>query len=124
MIEDVYKDNILEHYKEPRNSGRMENATHNAREVNPVCGDQIEMFLKVNDGVVEDISFLGDGCAISQASCSMLTEKIKGKSLNEIKMLGRDDILKLLGIEIGAVRMKCALLSLQTLFSAIKKSDQ
>lgn len=118
-MNDMYSQNIIEHYNEPRNLGRLKNHTHFAREVNTLCGDEIEMFLNVENNVVRDVGFIGNGCAISQASCSMLTESIKGKSLNEVRKLSKDDIVKMLGIEISPVRLKCALISLSATLSAI-----
>ncbi len=118
-MNDMYSQNIIEHYNAPRNFGRLKNHTHFAREINSLCGDEIEMFLNVKDNVVKDIGFIGNGCAISQASCSMLTENIKGKSLDETRKLTKDDIIKMLGISISPVRLKCALMSLSALFSAI-----
>lgn len=118
-MNDMYSQNIIEHYNEPRNFGRLKNHTHFAREVNSLCGDEIEMFLNVENNVVKDIGFIGNGCAISQASCSMLTENIKGKSLDEIRKLTKDNIVKMLGIDISPVRLKCALISLSAVFSAI-----
>ena len=115
-MDDLYKDNILDHYRHPRNAGTLENATHSHEENNPLCGDVIRIDLHVNkDNVIDRVAFKGRGCAISQASASMLTEMIEGKTLEEAKQIGKDDILEALGIEIGPVRMKCALLSLKVL---------
>ena len=115
-MDDFYKENILDHYRYPRNTGTLENATHSHEENNPLCGDIIRIDLHVNDdNVIDQVAFKGKGCAISQASASMLTEMIEGKSLDEAKEIGKDDILEALGIEIGPVRMKCALLSLKVL---------
>ena len=123
MIEDIYKEQILEHYKEPRNFGKLENANHHAREVNPLCGDNVELFLNVKDGRIVDVSFNGDGCAISKASCSMLTEKLKGMKIEDARKITSNDILKMLGIDISPVRIKCALLSLKVLGSAINQNN-
>jgi nitrogen fixation protein NifU and related proteins len=115
-MDDFYRENILDHYRQPRNTGTLDNATHSHEENNPLCGDVIRMDLRVNeDDVIEDVAFSGKGCAISQASASMLTEMIKGKSLVEAKQIGKEEILEALGIDIGPVRMKCALLSLKVL---------
>ena len=118
-MNDMYSQNIIEHYNEPSNFGRLKNHTHFARELNTLCGDEIEMFLNVENNVVKDIGFIGNGCAISQASCSMLTEDIKGKNLDEIRKLAKDDIINMLGIDISPVRLRCALISLSAVFSAI-----
>jgi nitrogen fixation NifU-like protein len=115
-MDDFYRENILDHYRHPRNAGTLENATHSHEEDNPLCGDVIRIDLHVNDdNVIDEVAFKGKGCAISQASASMLTEMINGKTLDEAKQIGKDDILEALGIEIGPVRMKCALLSLKVL---------
>ena len=115
-MDDFYRENILDHYRRPRNAGTLDDATHSHEENNPLCGDVIRIDLHVNENdVIDKVAFSGKGCAISQASASMLTEMIKGKSLDEAKQIGKDDILEALGIEIGPVRMKCALLSLKVL---------
>ena len=115
-MDDFYRENILDHYRHPRNAGSLEDATHSHEEDNPLCGDVIRIDLHVNeDNVIDEVAFKGRGCAISQASASMLTEMIQGKTLEEAKQIGKDDILEALGIEIGPVRMKCALLSLKVL---------
>ncbi len=115
MSSDIYKDIILDYYRNPRNFGELPNPDVRAKDSNPLCGDIIEMQLKIKDGKVEDIRFQGKGCAISQASASMLTEVVKGKSLDEVKALGKPDVLELLGIDPGPTRIKCALLGLKVL---------
>ncbi len=115
MSSDIYKDIILDYYRNPRNFGELPNPDVRAKDSNPLCGDIIEMQLKINDGKVEDIRFQGKGCAISQASASMLTEVAKGKSLDDVKALGKPDVLELLGIDPGPTRIKCALLGLKVL---------
>lgn len=112
---DMYQEIILDHYRNPHNKGEMKDATVRAHDYNPLCGDEIAMYLKINSNKITDVRFSGKGCAISQASASMLTDFVKGKTLDNIKKLGRDDVLKMLGIEISAVRLKCALLSLKVL---------
>jgi nitrogen fixation NifU-like protein len=115
-MEDFYRENILDHYRNPRNKGQLENPTHTHEEHNPLCGDVIRIDLHVNeDNVIDQVRFDGHGCAISQASASMLTEMVQGKTLDEAKALSKEDILEALGIEIGPVRLKCALLSLKVL---------
>ena len=119
--EEIYKENILDHYKHPHNSGKLASCSFDHKEHNPICGDIIHMYVEVDDKhVVSDVTFEGDGCAISQASVSMLTDFIKGKPLEDLKKITREDILGLLGIKIGVVRMKCALLSLKTLHKGIE----
>jgi len=115
-MDDFYRENILDHYRQPRNTGTLDDATHSHEENNPLCGDVIRIDLHVNENdVIDKVAFSGKGCAISQASASMLTEMIEGKSLDEAKQIGKNDILEALGIDIGPVRMKCALLSLKVL---------
>ena len=113
MSSDIYKDIILDYYRNPRNFGDLPNPDVRAKDSNPLCGDIIEMQLKIKDGKIEDVRFKGKGCAISQASASMLTETIIGKTLDEVKAMNKTDILNLLGIDPGPTRIKCALLSLK-----------
>jgi len=115
MSSDIYKDIILDYYRNPRNFGDLPNPDVRAKDSNPLCGDIIEMQLKINDGKVEDVRFKGKGCAISQASASMLTEVVKGKSLDEVKAMRKADVLNLLGIDPGPTRIKCALLGLKVM---------
>jgi nitrogen fixation NifU-like protein len=114
-VEDLYREVILDHYQNPRNYGTLEPADISYEEDNPVCGDHIRLDLRLKDGRVSEVRFSGHGCAISQASASMLTEAIQDKTLEEIKALGKQDILDMLGISLGPVRIKCALLSLKVL---------
>jgi len=119
-MEDFYRENILDHYRNPRNKGRLEDPTYMHEEHNPLCGDVIRIDLHVNDDdVVDQVRFEGTGCAISQASASMLMEMVEGKPLDEVKRLSKEDILEALGIEIGPVRLKCALLSLKVLKAGV-----
>jgi nitrogen fixation NifU-like protein len=113
MSSDIYKDIILDYYRNPRNFGDLPNPDVRARDSNPLCGDIIEMQLKISDGKIEDVHFKGKGCAISQASASMLTEVVKGKTLDEVKAMSKTDVLNLLGIDPGPTRIKCALLGLK-----------
>ena len=114
-MEDLFRENILDHYKNPRNHGTLEKPDITFQDSNPLCGDELRMDFLVKDGMVQDVRFSGHGCSISQASASMLTERIKGRSLEEAKKLTREDILEDLGIELGPVRLKCALLALKVL---------
>ena len=116
----MYQENILDHYKSPRNFGKIGNATVHHHEYNPLCGDEVELYLVIDENKkVIDVKFYGRGCAISLASASMLTEQIKGKILDELKNMTKEDILEMLGIPISPVRLKCALLSLDTLKNSI-----
>ena len=114
-MEDLYRDNIIDHYQNPRNHGTLENPDISYEDSNPVCGDEIRLDLKIQDGRVIDARFSGHGCSISQASASMLTEDIIGKSLEEVKQIDKQYLLDMLGIPLGPVRLKCALLSLKVL---------
>jgi nitrogen fixation NifU-like protein len=117
-MDDFYRDFILDHYRSPRNFGHLETPSASAEETNPLCGDKIRMELDVRDGVVRDVRFSGKGCAISQASASMLTESIKGMRLEEVAKLPKDVVLENVGIGISPTRMKCAMLGLRVLKSA------
>ena len=122
-MDDLYRDYILEHYRRPHNFGVLEDATATYEGANPLCGDRITMMLGVRDGVVERVGFTGRGCAISQASASLLTDEIKGKPLTDVAKLSSDDILDLLGIEISPARLKCAILSLDTVQHALAEME-
>ncbi|RIK41184.1 MAG: SUF system NifU family Fe-S cluster assembly protein [Chloroflexi bacterium] len=111
----LYREAILDHYKHPRRKGHLEQADIRYHDHNPFCGDEITIELNVQDEVVVDAAFDGRGCAISQATASMLMEEIVGKSTDELKQLDKEYILDMLGIEIGPVRLKCALLPLKAL---------
>jgi nitrogen fixation NifU-like protein len=122
-MDDLYRDEILEHYRNPHNFGVLETPTAVKEGANPLCGDRITLMLGVDsEGRVRDVAFTGRGCAISQASASMLTDEIKGKTLAEVEALGQQDVLDNLGIEISPARMKCAMLSLETLHEALRES--
>ncbi len=115
-MDDMYREVILDHYKNPRFKGELDPADISYQDDNPLCGDMIRIDLRVdNDDRVIECAFSGQGCAISQASASMLMEDIQGKTLEEIKEYSREDILDMLGIELGPVRLKCAMLSLKVL---------
>jgi nitrogen fixation protein NifU and related proteins len=123
-MDDLYRDYILEHYRRPHNFGVIDEPTASFEGSNPLCGDRITMQIGVRDGVVERVGFTGRGCAISQASASLLTDEIKGKPVAEIEKLGSTDVLDLLGIDISPARLKCAILSLDTLQHAIADSAE
>ncbi len=120
--DNIYKENILDHYKNPHNKGEIK---HNSsiRELNPTCGDEITVFLEIKDSKVKDASFTGHGCAISQAGISMLTDNIKGMNINDVKKIKNEDIYKMLGIKITVPRIRCALLSLKAVNSAVKNYE-
>jgi len=110
---DMYRQQILDHYKNPRNSGTLEDPTYSHVGENPMCGDTIEMDVKLDDDeeTIEYVAFRGDGCAISQASASMLTEKLRGMSVEELRGMDRDDVIDMLGVDISPMRIKCAVLA-------------
>jgi nitrogen fixation NifU-like protein len=117
---DIYKEIILDYYKNPRNYGRLEGFDSSFRDSNPLCGDEVEMQVKFDGDKISEIRFIGRGCAISQASASMLTEIAKGKDIEWVKNLSKEDILKMLGNpDLGPSRIKCALLGMKVLKQAV-----
>lgn len=122
-MDDLYRDYILEHYRRPHNFGVLDAPTASYEGSNPLCGDRITMMLGIRNGVVSEVAFTGRGCAISQASASLLTDEIKGKSVSEVSALQPADLLDLLGIEISPARLKCAMLSHETLRHALDELD-
>jgi nitrogen fixation NifU-like protein len=123
-MDDLYRDEILEHYRQPHNFGTLDEPDATYEGNNPLCGDRITMMLTLDDaGTVSDVAFSGRGCAISQASASLLTDEIRGRSVEEVETMKNQDILDLLGIEISPARLKCALLSLDTLQHALQGRD-
>jgi nitrogen fixation NifU-like protein len=114
-MDDLYRDYILEHYRRPHNFGVIEEPSATFEGANPLCGDRITMQLAVKDGVVTDIGFTGRGCAISQASASLLTDEVRGKPVADVAAIQAVDLLDLLGIEISPARLKCAMLSFDSL---------
>ena len=113
---------ILDHYESPRNSGEIENAEAFHEGGNPGCGDIVKMYLKINEqNIVEDVKFEGEGCILSQAGASMMTEHMLGKSIEEIEKMGPEAITDIIGEDIALTRPKCATLGLMTIKVAIKK---
>ncbi len=115
MSSEIYADIILDYYRNPKNYGDLDDATIVSKDSNPLCGDVVEMQLKISKGMIVDVRFKGQGCAISVASASMLTELIKDKKLEEIIKLDKKDIFEMLNIELSPIRIKCALLPLKAL---------
>ena len=115
----IYQEEILEHYNNPQNHGQLENATHHNCSDNPLCGDKICIDLEIKNDAIENIAFSGEGCAISQAAGSMLTEHVKGQKIDVLKDFTKDDMLKMLGIELSPNRLKCGLLALESAHKAL-----
>lgn len=116
FVDSIYRENILEHSKNPQNKGRLDPHDYEYEDTNPLCGDEVHIELRVNDaGIVTDIMFDGQGCAISQASASMLTEIVQGMSVQDVKDLPKDELLEEIGIDLSPARLKCALLSFHVL---------
>lgn len=113
-MDDLYREVIVEHYKNPQYRGELDPHDYSGEDENPLCGDHLRIDLRVDeDGKVREAGFSGHGCAISQASADLLLESIIGKSIEEVKEITKEDVLELLGIELGPVRLKCALLPLK-----------
>lgn len=119
----LYQAVILDHSRHPRNRGHLDHVSCHADAKNPTCGDSLSMDLLVENGIIKDIRFDGEGCAISQASASLLSESIKGKTVREALAMDTEDVLDLLGVELSPNRLKCALLSLETLKKAAEMDD-
>jgi len=113
----MYAEEILDHYRNPKNFGKLDKPDVKVRELNPLCGDQYEFQVKVSKGRIEDVKFNGDGCAISTASASMLSDFIKGKKISDIKKMDQKDLMSILKIEVSPARIKCAMLA----FDIVKK---
>lgn len=120
MNDEVYTEILLDHYRSPRNYGSIESPSAHITEHNPLCGDTVHFSLKIQDGKIVDIKFVGQGCSISQGAASILTELVKRKSVAETQAITEADFLKILGIRLGPNREKCALLSLNALKKAIQ----
>lgn len=118
-MSNIYRDFILDHYKNPRNFGKITKADFSEKRKNIFCGDVIEISGKLEKNKIKDVKFVGRGCAISQASASILTEYAKGKSLKQIKDITIHDLSDMMGVELSPTRMKCAELSLKTLNKAL-----
>lgn len=116
---DLYREAILDHYRNPRNKGTLDPADYSYEDTNPLCGDEVRIDLRVVDDRVSDVKFSGRGCAVSQASASILTEMVEGLTLDEVKALTKDDLLDELGIPVSPARLKCALLGLKVLKAGV-----
>ncbi|MGP6219641.1 iron-sulfur cluster assembly scaffold protein [Caldiplasma sukawensis] len=120
----LYSEIIDMHYREPQNVGRIENPDSEIFETNPTCGDTIVIDLVIRNGRIEDIKYVAEGCMISVASASILSEKVKGEKIDEILRMKKSDVLGWLGIRLGPAREKCALISYDALIKAIKKQNK
>jgi nitrogen fixation NifU-like protein len=124
-MDDMYREQIIDRYKNPLMRGELDPHDYSYEDDNPLCGDRLRIDLRVDgDGRITQAAFSGTGCAISQASADLLVESVVGKSLDEVKGLGKQDILSMLGIELGPVRLKCAMLSLKVLKAGVYGVDQ
>lgn len=122
--QELYRQEILEHYRHPQNFGRLKKSSYQSYMVNPLCGDEMDLQLRMERGQVKNVKFMGRGCALSIASASLFTEQLKGKSLAQLKKLTARSVLKNLGVPIGPARRKCALLvsdALQEIINTSKK---
>ncbi len=122
-IEELYREEIMDHYQNPRNFGEMRDVDVSYHDYNPVCGDEITVQLKMENGTVKEAMFTGKGCAISQAAASMLTTEVKGKSAKAVATMTQADMLKIVGINPGPVRIKCAMLALRAMQKGIVQHE-
>jgi nitrogen fixation protein NifU and related proteins len=121
-FDELYRENILDHYKNPRSHGEIEQADAQAEGMNPLCGDEVTISVALDGDTIEDVRFRGRGCAISQAATSMLMEMVKGRSAAEVADMSRDELLEEVGIPLTPVRLKCALLGLGVLKVALHRA--
>jgi nitrogen fixation NifU-like protein len=123
MDSSFYREQIMDHYKNPRYRGHLDSPTAAHEELNPLCGDMIRIEIATADGTLADARFDGHGCAVSQASASMLLEEVVGKPLAEVARFGREELFELIGVPLSPARMKCALLPLDVLRAALHAND-
>ena len=124
MVDDLYREVILDHYKNPRGHGVMEDADADAEGMNPLCGDEVTIYVRFGEDsdTIDEVKFSGRGCAISQAATSMLTEMVQGKKASDVAVLDKDELLEEIGIPLTPIRLKCAMLGLTTLKVALHKA--
>lgn len=122
-MDSLYREVILEHYRQPHHQGHLPEPTVSVEVDNPLCGDRLAIDLALQDGVITDVAFTGRGCAISQASASILTDELRGMSLDEAREMDPKDLLEGLGVPIGPARLKCALLSYKVLQGAVRGGE-
>ncbi|MBI4159369.1 iron-sulfur cluster assembly scaffold protein [Candidatus Woesearchaeota archaeon] len=120
---DMYQEELLDHYKNPRNFGALSNPDIEFNDTNPLCGDEVKVTVRISSDKIQDIKFDSRGCAISVAAASKLSEVLKNKSLSEVKKMDNKEVLELLGVSISPIRLKCALLSLRALQKGIYKMN-
>lgn len=123
-FDQLYREMILDHYKNPRGHGVMEDADADAEGMNPLCGDEVTIYVRFGEDsdTIDEVKFSGRGCAISQAATSMLTEMVQGKKASEVAVLDKDELLDEIGIPLTPIRLKCAMLGLTTLKVALHKA--
>ena len=121
-FDQLYREVILDHYKNPRGHGVIQGADAQAEGQNPLCGDEVAIFVALDGDKIEDVRFRGRGCAISQAATSMLVEMVRGRSVDEVASMPRDELLDEVGIPLTPVRLKCALLGLGVLKVALHRA--
>ncbi len=124
MTDSIYREIILDHYQNPRNRGILDPADFTYEDTNPLCGDEIRIDVRVADDRVSEVKFSGRGCAVSQASASILTEMVEGKSLADVKTISKDELLDEIGIPVSPARLKCALLGLKVLKAGVYGIEQ
>jgi nitrogen fixation protein NifU and related proteins len=117
---DIYQENILDHYHEPHNHGEITNPTHVRSANNPTCGDKVSITAIVEEGVVKDLKFTGEGCTISQAATSIVSDEVIGKSVDDVLAIDREKMTELLGVDVGIGRIRCALLGIRTIQKALE----
>jgi nitrogen fixation NifU-like protein len=123
MADDIYREIILDHYRNPRNKGTLDPNDFSYEDVNPLCGDEVRIDVRVKDDTIDEIAFSGRGCAVSQASASILMEMVEGKTLDDVKAITKDDLLEEIGIPVSPARLKCALLGLKVLKAGLYGVD-
>jgi len=118
-MDELYREYLLDHYKNPHNKGTIKNPDVHKHDINISCGDEIEIYAKIHDGVVKDVKFEGKGCVICMASASILTDEIVGKKITEVQAMGTDELLSIIGLKLTPTRIKCAMLPLVTIKKGI-----
>ena len=123
IAEDMYREEVLAHYRNPQNYGKIEGADAKYHDFNPVCGDEVTVYLKIGDGKITKVKFEGKGCAISQAAASIVTEEVTGKKLDYAKQIKQEQLLEMLPIKVSHLRIKCAMLAIKAIQKGIVKYE-